>query len=486
MDRDGVIAFLVTALGAICVALLALGPVLYVLRNGGNSFTGNGSGGVEAVAASIKADADASDARAQEIEKTGLSQRYTVIPFHRTLANALYRNRDFATVEAALDERYSRRADPYEAHLYTRLLNLITRFEGNPPPDQMAQAIDAWVASRPESYRALLVRALFHMRLGLEYREAGANSILPSAAWKRFEEEFSSARADLEAASLLNTSDAEIPVNRASVAMYMREGRQRIDQFYDEAISLNPACLSARVGRSMAAAPTWGGSWTQVDDVIAECETASEEFPLLLTAKREAEQWMWSRSKAYAALIKSREKRLEWVEPYLNQLKRNPNDPMLIANVAYFAGNAGDFVLADQHFRMLGDNFPEGTNCKDLLEYNNRRGYACAVVANSKIGTPEARPLAEEALAIAPDHYYTNHVYGTLLFIEEDYAGSLPYFEKASTVGPKYLWSQIRLAEVADKLGQKAEAIQRAKNLLTLELDADQQKRVQAVIDRNN
>ena len=44
MDRDGVIAFLVTALGAICVALLALGPVFYVYKHG---FGGNLPGSVD-------------------------------------------------------------------------------------------------------------------------------------------------------------------------------------------------------------------------------------------------------------------------------------------------------------------------------------------------------------------------------------------------------------------------------------------------------
>lgn len=485
MDREGVVALLVGVLGAVCMALLAIGPVYYMMRNGASGFTGGGSGGEEDVKASMEADAVAYDARAQEIAASGLNQRYTVIPFHRDLANALYRQQDFAKVEAELAERYALHDDPYQAHLYARLINLISRFEGNPPPEQMGQALDAWVEAMPQSYRARLVRALFHSRLGLEYREVGASSMLRSAAWEKFESEFALARADLEAASALNSGDAEIPVNRGATAMYLGEGREQINKFYQEAIALNPTCLSARVGLAMAAAPTWGGSWEQVDDVIAECETASRDFPLVLVAKREAEQWMWSRSKAYAERNKSREKKREWVEPYLNQLKRNPNDAMLIANVAYFAANAGDFVLADQHFRMLGDKFPEGTNFKDLLEYNNYRGNACAASANKMPVGPERMDRAKEALDIAPDHYYTNYIYGVELVVACNVDSGVMHLERSRQLNPDYLLSTYRLAEIAEQTGRRAEALSLARELLAKDPDDDIRTGAQKLVDRN-
>jgi tetratricopeptide (TPR) repeat protein len=473
-------------LGVVCMALLAIGPIAFMLKHGGlGSGKAPGAGAKEA-AASLESDAEAREERARRIEASGLNLRYTVIPLHSELIAALYEKRDFALLESRLAERYEKRADPYHAHLYARCINLITRFEEGPGPERMQETLDAWVAAMPDSYRAKLVRGIFHLRLALHHEGRGISLFASRSGGRSFKAEVELARADLEAARALEPGDAEIPVNLATISLHLGEDRAATERLCREAITLNPMCLSARVALINAAHPSWGGSWEAVDQAIAECEAASANFPLLLVAKREGQQAMGDRSRAHAARLKSDEQAVEWSQVYVEQLKRNPDDPMLMANAAYFAANGRDFERADYYFRILGERYPEGTNYKDLMEYNDYRGNSCAAVARAMPLGPERTARIAEALKIAPDHFYTNYLYGVELAASGDPDGARMYLERSREVKPSYVWSTYRLAEVAEQSGRKADAVSLAKEVLSMGPDEEQRSLAKGIIERNS
>ena len=142
--------------------------------------------------------------------------------------------------------------------------------------------------------------------------------------------------------------------------------------------------------------------------------------------------------------------------------------------------------MAETYYRKLGGTYYEGSNFESLLQYNDLRGYVYAGVANSYPQGVENRRRAAEALEIAPNHYYTNHVYGAALFHEGNYEAAARHFEASVNANLNYPWSVVRLAECAEKRGDRATAVRLARQVADRDPMPGAQDTAQAIIKRNS
>ena len=397
MEREEVVATIIGLLVAVCMGLLALGPVVYVYKNG---FAAIRPARVDGASQSQQNAADQeerSSEREEQIEKAGLRQRYRVVPYFEDSYTTLYRDRDFATVEQRLEAQFAKSADPYQGHLYSRYVATTSSLGRGYDPEHMLAVLDDWVAAVPNSYRARMIRGMFHIRMGQYYRGDGYAITVSAGSWSRMRKEMALARADLDAALKMFDRDPEVFGSLGTISRYMDEGQAQAEQYYAKAIAVQPLSLSARIGRMTGALPKWGGSWEAVDAVLAECEALSPQFPLIMIVKREAERQMGDRSPAHERALSTSEKKREWAEPYIGQLERNPGDPLLMTNAAFFLTESGSFAEAEPLFRALGDTYHEGTNFEDLLQYNNMRDYVYAALASTY---PQGEEIHRRAAAV--------------------------------------------------------------------------------------
>jgi tetratricopeptide (TPR) repeat protein len=350
----------------------------------------------------------------------------------------------------------------------------------------MLAVLDEWVGAMPNSYRARMIRGMFRIRMGQYYRGDGYAITVSSGSWGRMRKEMELARADLDAALEMFDRDPEVFGSMGTISRYMDEGQAQAERYYAQAVAVQPLSLSARIGRMTGALPKWGGSWESVDAVLAECEALSPQFPLIMIVKREAERQMGDRSPAHERALSTSEKKREWAEPYIGQLERNPGDPLLMTNAAFFLGESDSFAEAETLYRTLGDTYHEGTNFDDLLQYNNMRAYVYAAVASKYPQGEEIRRRAAEALEISPDHYYTNHIYGMTLLRDGNHEAAARHFEVSRNVNKDYPWSAIGLAECAETRGDRAAAVRFAKQAIDADTMPGAQEAGQTIIERNS
>ncbi|MBL7649332.1 MAG: DUF4034 domain-containing protein [Candidatus Hydrogenedentes bacterium] len=485
MEREDVVASIIGVLVAVCMGLLALGPVVYVYKNGFAAIRPGKEDGAknwaEDSAADLKREADVE----RQITELGLRQRYTVVPFFEGSRQTLYTLRDFATVEARLAAQFAK-SDQYERFNYGRCIGDLCDIRAGDDPKAMEGVLNEWVVAYPNSYRARLVRGRFHVDYAWVYRGGSLARDVSASSFEGFHRHLELAEADLTAARDMEPSDPNASVSMISIAMGRGEPDARVMDHYSKAIAVDPLNFMARLRLLTARLPQWGGSWEEVDAIMAESARSSAAFPMLGLMEREGARLMRTRSEKHKDALDSEDVKRRWVEPYLAQLKVSPGAPLLETNAAFYAAEGGDYALAETYFRKLGDTYYEGNGSfEHVLEYNNYRGYVYAFMANAMAPGDERSVRIKEALDLAPNHYYTNYIYGMELFDKGDHAGSKPYMEKSRDVYPGYVWSTCRLAEIAEKAGQRDEAVRLARAVFDLEPEQIQMDHAQAIIDRN-
>lgn len=421
----------------------------------------------------------------KKISIHGLTSRYEVIPFFGNTRELLYIDQDFDTVEQRLQDQFDKRSDPYQAHLYTRYMAFLSRLNFVDDPVQLLAVLDRWVESRPESYRALAVRGAFRIRYGQYFRGNGFMNTVSRDSKRKFLEQLELAQADLDAAATMAPEDPDPILNMMQIQRARGDSRKAIDSLYAEATAAHPFDIALRISRMNAALPKWGGSWEEVDAVLAECDALRDTFPLISIVRREAEEQMRSRGPSYAARLDSDAIWQEWATPYIEQLKLHPDEPLLMTNAAYFAAKGKDFVLADPYFRALGDRYYENTNFDNLLQYNGQRATACGSMATTLPMGPERQRYFDESIQIAPYHYYANYLYATELTNQNDYYRARAYLDIAYRDKPDFAGTLYLLAVGADATGQSGDAERYAQELLLLGTYKPIESEVLAILERN-
>lgn len=469
MDRDAWLALAVGLLGAACTILLALGPVVYLFKNGSlGLFTEKVDGEIQfqdrmARRLELKLERDAI------ASEYGLWDRYTVIPFCGDIRNVLYRNQDFATVERLLAEQWAK-VDQHERFQYGRCVGELVDIRAGDDPETLRAVLDAWVAAYPESHRALLARGRFFVEYAWYYRGTGYANTVSRSSWESFEHYLTLAELDLETAHNMAPEDPNASVSMITIAMG-RGDHSGVDRYYRRALQADPLNFMARYRRYVASLPQWGGSWEEVDAIVREADQASQAFPILGILRRLVAESSTHRSPEHAAYAESRQSNLDYAEPYKRQLEHNPGHPLLLTNLAYYLAEGNDYPAAERIFRELGDVYYEGTNFEHLVQYNNFRGNTYAAVAFELPRGPERRQRAIEAVEVAPNHYYTNYFCGKELLEDGELDLARKHFELSREADRSYAWSTYRLAEVAEKSGNREEALRMAREVFELNPD---------------
>ena len=486
--KDGARAFLIVISVIAVVAVVGICPLVYVYFNG---FAGiepsvvNGEEEWKRQAANWRAEQAERD---REIYALALDRRYVEHPFFDDTKTVLYERRDFDTVESRLSEQFERVADPYQAYLYELYVNHLGDVLYRDDPYKMLPVLDEWVSSRPKSYYARLVRASFYCSFGWYFRGTSNISKVSRASREKFEYYYELARKDLAAALELNDQDYMVFVTSLEIAYKTGESRQVIGTYFRAAIAMQPLSFHARIMRFRAALPSWRGSWAEVESVIAEAESHLDEFPLLGLVRLRAEAQMGSRSEPHKDALGKRERSLEWAQPYLNQLKRNPDEPLLMMAAMWYMVEGREEEKVDALYRQMGTNYYHiyDGQFRDVLQYNERRAfvYACAaiLIKNKR----ERLERAKEAVEIGPKHYYTNYVMGSALLSNSDSHGAMDYLRRSIELNPDYLWAHYLLARAEEKSGLEQDALERVQALLERELDPDLREKCEALVLRNS
>ena len=486
--KDGARTFLIVIATITAVVVVGICPLVYVYFNG---FAGiepsvvNGEEDWKRRAAEWKAN---QKEREREIYALALDRRYVEHPFFDDTKTVLYERRDFDTVESRLSDQFERVSDPYQAYLYELYVDYLTEILFRDDPYKMLPVLDEWVNSRPNSYYARLARASFYCSFGWYFRGDLHISKASRKSREKFEYYYELARKDLSTARELNDQDWMVFVIRLEIAYKTGESRETIGTLFRGAISMQPMSFHARIMRFRAALPSWRGSWAEVDSVIAEAESHLDEFPLLGVVRLRAEAQMGSRSEAHKDALGKRERSVEWAQPYLNQLKRNPDEPLLMMAAMWYMVEGGEDRKVDALYRQIGTNYYDiyDGQFRDVLQYNGRRAFVYARAANLIKNKRERLERAKEAVEIGPDHYYTNYVMGRALLNSSDNQGAMDYLRRSIEINPDYLWAHYLLARAEEKSGKKQDALERVQALLEGELDPDLRENCEALVRRNS
>jgi len=487
VDDDSVSPILILLLCAIVGLVLMVGPVVMVWEHFG-AVTGLGVEQVEGPEYHQR-QADAESERQEDRDRVAMEldlfQRYTIVPLFGDGPDVLYGQGDFDSIAARLESQYALRADPMAAHTYTRSLQVCADIHHGDDPEAKLAILDAWVAARPNDYRARLVRGKFLTDYAWYHRGNGWGNTVAPESRQLFQSYLQRAKQELESAHQMNPGDPNASASLITVAKGLGLGRRAVEGYFRDAMTADPYCLTAHYRRMEARLPKWGGSWEEVDAIVAESDGGSVHFPLLGIVRRYAQKEMASRGEHYAAALEERSIYLEWAEPYRAQLERNPDHPMLLTSLAFYSAKGLDFATATTCFRTLGDRYYEGAGFDHVTQYNNFRGNSYAAVAYDIEDEVPRWELAVEALEIAPNHHYTNYFYGTELLYRGEFDEARRHFEISRDAWPGFVWSTYRLGEVAESTGNPTEAVRQARAVLTLNPNDEQRARAEEMIARN-
>lgn len=485
MDRDGWLALLAGVLGILCIALLLLGPIVYVQRHGAGKLFGSKVDGKSDWQSRSEERLTERTEREKIADDLGLTSRYRIIRDRQDLYDALYFQRDYARIEQELAALWAKEGT-YDRHRYSAQVEFLGGLSPRLDPESLPEILDAWVESYPNSHRARLVRGYFYIRYAWYFRGDGRARTVSQDSFEGFRRCLVQAREDFEAAYGLAPEDPASSVGLIAVAMGLGQDRETQYRYYRQAIHANPLDLRARDALMYARTPKWGGSWEDVEAVRVEANMASAQFPLLGVLNMQADKYLAEPGGPKAGTISEDDAPPEWAEPYLKQLALNPDRIELRVDAAYWLYKSDRFAEAEAQFDAIGDvYYANSANFEDLLHYNDSRGNTSAAAARELPAGPYRRQRIAEAHAIAPNHFYTNYLQGTQLMDDGRLDEAIPYFQRSREARPDFVWHTYRLAEVAERQGKPEEAVHLARQVFDMQPSEEQRGFAQDIIDRN-
>jgi len=367
-------------------------------------------------------DAKSQAESAQKIEELGLDKIYTPVYLFYSEHEALYHERDFAGVESRLLAARDKATTPFERYRYGSILNDLGNLRDEDGPEFMIAAADAWVEASPDAYLPLLIRGKLFLSCAWHYRGDGYVDEVSSSGWKKYHSFSEKAWDDLIAAQKIYKDDAEIPATMVNAAAGIGEGLATIRRCYDETIALNPHHVGVRYTMLNYLRPVWFGSWEAMDAFYAENESAIAEFPYLYSFYWGTSSYMEERGAEYEGIWESPEMLRDAAAAYGKQAELTPEEPIVLADAAYFAARAGDMASATTYYERIGNRYPVTSYGFTLYNYHWWRLYALVEHSDDPgvIGTPREKELLDKALALEPSHSGANGHYLALLARSRD------------------------------------------------------------------
>jgi tetratricopeptide (TPR) repeat protein len=238
-------------------------------------------------------------------------------------------------------------------------------------------ALDEWVRSKP-SYTSYAARGIYEMNLG--YRQRGANyrRDTPPENFRRMDQSFKRARADLTAALELNPKF--VPAYTALILIAQADGEhleaQRIERQATRAV---PSTYYVRHAYIMTLRPEWGGSYQAMHEYAATLDAAARLNPRIWTLQ--GDEWSQRGKRAW-----QEGDQREALEDYSNALRYGDRLEFL-ENRGFLYVNTRQYELALRDFDRYREysrgnqRINDYTQC--IQDYQAGRGCHLKKPANS-------------------------------------------------------------------------------------------------------
>ncbi len=339
------------------------------------------------------------------LEASGLLERYTIVYVHDDTRNLLYYDQNFPEVENRLTAQFAAADTPLARFRYGQHIKALGDFSYEDDPEKHWPILEAWVAHSPNSHLPYLIRGNFAIDYAWYYRGNTYANRVTDEGWEGFHRYMEQAQRDLEHSLELKPDDIEAAAAMMTVASAAGLGNDVMEAYFQKTMAVNPLHRDAYMTKLNFAQPKWGGSWEDVEAVIAEAESKYAEFPLMIKVKRYGEWYMASRGKRYEGTWNSDATQRMMYASFKAQAAMNPEDLFIQADLASFAADLLQFDEAAAALDVIGDHFPQGCRFGELQNFHKWRAIIYAEHAYELGGqdTPEAEGYFQKALAIAPD-----------------------------------------------------------------------------------
>lgn len=350
-----------------------------------------------------------------EIDRLGLEARYETVPAQDDTRTLLFEHRYFEMVDRRLQAELKACKTPLDYYHYSHHIEYLAEFARDESPPSHLAVLDAWVAARPESHHARLVRARFGEKYLWNFHLTTVPPEAEEAGWVGARELLAEAWDDLEVAAGLNPEDPEVATAFLYVGFSRGMRRKQLASHFDEARALCPAHLSAWQMWIHIMRLEYGGTSEQLTEIADQTAALSNQFPLLLMAYGNAMSILESEQlKNQTRQQGQAGKYTYWdyhLDAYEAQLASAPGDLHMMAAAARCAVNAEEWGRAVHWFRALGDTFPQGNDVyphgdgyNNVAEYNRDRARAYAMYADMDgvSGTSLADELRAKAQELHP------------------------------------------------------------------------------------
>ncbi|MFC4307570.1 hypothetical protein ACFPN2_00610 [Steroidobacter flavus] len=133
---------------------------------------------------------------------------------------------------------------------------------------ELADGINQWIASFPESATAYLARGVYYRKLGETRRGTKYIDKTPSADLEYMKRMYVKARRDLAKSLQLHSGSYIAELHLLNIALHDCDGNAAETAFHN-ATKILPSNILARARYTVSLTPRWGGSYEQIDAFIA-------------------------------------------------------------------------------------------------------------------------------------------------------------------------------------------------------------------------
>ena len=223
--------------------------------------------------------------------------------------------------------------------------------------DDLYLALDPLVFKNwPSDPSLLLLKGQFYTDYAWEARGSGFANAVSNQGWQLFATRLEIAEAALNKAWKLNPQDARIARQMITVELCQGQGRPRMEQWFQRAMSLDPNYYDACYAKLHYLQPKWYGSSEDMLEFGGECVNSSKwggHIPLILLdahelisapLDREARSKYFRRPEVWADLKQAFDKFFRF----------NPQETGWHHNYALYAYRAQQWVELNRELQLLG------------------------------------------------------------------------------------------------------------------------------------
>ena len=365
------------------------------------------------------------------LEESGLLERYAVVSLHDDTRAQLYQHRNFAEVEDRLTAQFDAADSPLKKHRYSQHIRHIGNLYYGEDPEAQWDVLSEWVETGPDVYHARLVRGAYATDYAWYFRGTTYANRVTDEGWGGFRRYLEFARQDLEAAREMNPGDAESASLLITVAAAQDGGLDSLENYFEQALKTNPLHHGARMAKLNFAQPKWGGSWADVEAVIANAEAHRDAFPLLAEVVRYGNYYMESRGETYENTWNSAATKQMMFEALRDQVALSPEDLRIFGDLASFAADCREFDVAYNAMETLGDRYPDNCRFSGLANFHRWRGIIGAEYSQypDVAGTLREREILEQTLKLDPENTMVAGIYLGCLARQQDTNGARAFYE---------------------------------------------------------